>query len=455
MNIVLVGCGKIGSTLTKALLKENHNIIVIDSNEKVIENVINSYDVIAICGNGTSYDILAQAGADKCDLFIAMTGSDEFNMLSSFIAKKMGAKHTVARIRDSKYTTPDFDYIKQNLDISLTVNPELMTAKFLYNVLKLPSAVSVERFSSGELEIIELIVKQGQPIIGKALYEIRKKYPINFLICSVQRAEEVIIPNGSFVLEEGDKIGVITSQNDSQKLLKLFGFEKINVKDVMIIGASKIALYLTKSLIASNNFVTVIDKDQKRCETFLEELNGGITAVCGDGMKQDLLLESGLQSTDAFVALTGNDEQNILMSLNAIDKKCDKVIAKINNQDLNAISNKIGIDCIVSPKEVVANALIRYARALQDSEGSKIETLYSIMNGLAEALEFIVLDDFKYANIQLKDLTLSKNTLIAGITRESKNIIPGGDDVILPNDRVIVITSGARINDLSEIIRKK
>ena len=455
MNIVLVGCGKIGSTLTKALLKENHNIIVIDSDEKVIDNVINSYDVIAICGNGTSYDILAQAGADKCDLFIAMTGSDEFNMLSSFIAKKMGAKHTVARIRDSKYTTPDFDYIKQNLDISLTVNPELMTAQFLYNILKLPSAVSVERFSSGELEIIELIVKQGQPIIGKPLYEIRKKYPINFLICSVQRAEEVIIPNGSFVLEEGDKIGVITSQNDSQKLLKLFGFEKIHVKDVMIIGASKTAYYLTKSLIASNNFVTVIDKDQKRCEAFLEEIHGGITAVCGDAMKQDLLMESGLTSTDAFVALTGNDEQNILMSLNAIDKKCDKVIAKINNQDLNAISNKIGIDCIVSPKEVVANALIRYARVLQDSEGSKIETLYSIMNSSAEALEFIVLDDFKYANIQLKDLTLSKNTLIAGITRESKNIIPGGDDVILPNDRVIVITSGARINDLSEIIRKK
>ena len=455
MNIVLVGCGKIGSTLTKALLKENHNIIVIDSDEKVIDNVINSYDVIAICGNGTSYDVLAQANVNKCDLFIAMTGSDEFNMLSSFIAKKMGAKHTVARIRDSKYTTPDFDYIKQNLDISLTVNPELMTAQFMYNILKLPSAISVEKFSSGDLEIVGLIIKHGQPIIGHALYELRKKYNLNFLICAVQRNDEVFIPNGSFTLQEGDKIGVITSYVDAHKLLKFFGFEKIHVKDVMIIGASKTAYYLTKSLIASNNFVTVVDKDLKRCEAFLEEINGGITAVCGNAMKQDLLMENGLSTTDAFVALTGQDEQNILMALNAIDKKCDKVIAKINNEDLNSISNKIGIDCIISPKEVVTNTLIKYARALQNSEGSKIETLYSIMNGSAEAVEFVVLEDFKYANIPLKDLILTKNTLIAGIIREGKNIIPGGDDVILPNDRVIIIASNSSVNDLSEIIRKK
>ncbi len=455
MNIVLVGCGKIGCTIIKALLKENHNLIVIDKDEKVIQNVTNSYDVIAICGNGTSYDVLAQADAHKCDLFIAMTGADEFNMLSSFIAKKMGAKHTIARIRDSKYTTPDFDYIKQNLGISLTVNPELMTAQFMYNILRLPSAVSVEPFSSGELEIIELIVKKGQSIIGLPLYEIKSKISINFLICSVQRGEEIIIPNGSFTLQEGDKIGVIASYSEAHKLLKLLGFDKIHVKDVLIVGASKIARYLTKSLIATNNNVTIVDKDQAHCEEFLEEIQSGAMVVCGDGMNLDLLMESGLSTTDAFVALTGNDEQNILMSLNAIDNKCDKIITKINNQDLNGLSNKIGIDCIVSPKEVVANSLIRYARALESSEGSKIETLYSIMNASAEAVEFIVLDDFKYANIPLKNLTLSKNTIIAGITRGNKNIIPGGDDVILPNDRVIVITSGTSVNDLSEIIRRK
>ena len=223
----------------------------------------------------------------------------------------------------------------------------------------------------------------------------------------------------------------------------------------MIIGASKIAHYLTKSLISSNNTVTVIDKDQARCEAFLDEIPSGTTVVCGNGMKQDLLMESGLSSTDAFVTLTGNDEQNILMALNAIDKDCQKVIAKINNEELDNLSTKMGIECIVSPKEVVTNALIRYARALQNSEGSKIETLYSLMNGTAEALEFIVLEDFKYVNIPLKDLVLSKNTIIAGIIRGSNNIIPGGDDVILPSDKVIVITSGATINDLSEIIRKK
>ena len=223
----------------------------------------------------------------------------------------------------------------------------------------------------------------------------------------------------------------------------------------MIIGASKTAYYLTKALVSSNNSVTVIDKNQKQCEDFIEEIKNGVTMVCGDGMSKDVLLENGLSTTNAFVALTGNDEQNILMSLSALEKECDKVITKINNQDLYAMSNKMGIESIVAPKEVVANALIRYARAIESSKGSKIQTLYSIMNGTAEALEFIVLDDFKYANIPLKDLTLSKNTIIAGITRESKNVIPGGDDVILPNDKVIVVTAGNTINDLAEIIRRK
>lgn len=455
MDIVIVGCGKIGTTLIKSLLKEHHNIIAIDCSESAISSVINSYDVIGICGNGTSQETLTQANVQKCDLFIAMTGSDEFNMLSSFMAKKLGAKHTVARISDLKYTTPDFDFIRKHLGISMTVNPELMTAKFIYNVLKLPSAISVETFSSGGFEIIELNIKKEQGLIGEPLFEIRKKCPFNFLICAVKRNDELFIPNGFFTLQEGDKIGMIASSYDAPKLLRHFGFEKMHVKNAMIVGASKIASYLSKMLVNSNNSVTVIDKDKARCESLLEELNGAITVVCGDGMSKDLLLEGGLSNTDAFIALTGNDEQNILMSLSAIENECPKVITKINRADLNAMSNKMGIECIISPKDVVADSLIRYARALQTTDASQIETLYSIIGGSAEAVEFMVLPDFKYTNIPLKDLSLNKNTLIAGIIRNGKNIIPGGDDLILPNDKVIVITPNMNVTDLSEIIRKK
>ncbi len=455
MKITIAGCGKIGTAIIKSLLKERHDIIIIDSNEEIVNNVINKYDVIGICGNATSCDLLLQANTDKCDLFIAVTGSDEYNMLSSFIAKKMGAKHTIARIRDSKYSTPDFDFIKQHLGISMTINPEYMTAQVLYNILKLPSAINVETFSSGGFEIIELNVKKDQKIIGVPLYEVRKSLPINFLICAVQRGEEVFIPNGASVLQEGDKIGIIVSYDDAHKLLKLIGMEQIHIKDVMIVGASKIAYYLSKFLTSSKNSVTVIEKDKAQCETFLENVGGGVNVVYGDGMNQDLLLENGITNSDAFVALTGKDAENILMSASALDKPSLKVITKINNEELFLNAEKMGIECIISTKNVVVDAVIRYVKALQNTSGSKIETLYSLMDGTAQAMEFLVSNDFKYAEIPLKNLTLAGNTIIAGIIRKSENIIPNGEDVILPNDKVIIITSNDKINDLSEIIRRK
>ncbi len=455
MKITIVGCGKIGTAIMKSLLKERHDIIVIDSNEEIVNNIVNKYDVIGICGNATSYDLLRQANTDKCDLFIAMTGSDEYNMLSSFIAKKMGAKHTIARIRDSKYSTPDFDFIKNHLGISMTINPEYMTAQVLYNILKLPSAISVETFSSGGFELIELNVKKDQKIIGVPLFEVRKSLPINFLICAVQRGEEVFIPNGLSVLQEGDKIGIIVSYDDAHKLLKLIGTEQILIKDVMIVGASKIAYYLTKFLLSGKNSVTVIEKDKTACEKFVEHIGGGVNVVYGNGLNKDLLLENGLSNSDAFVALTGKDADNVLMSVSALDKQSLKVITKINSEELIANAEKMGVECVVSAKNVVEDAVNKYVKALKDTIGSKIETLYSLMNGTIEAIEFLVTSDFKYAGVPLKDLTFKSNAIIAGIIRNSENIIPNGEDVILANDKVIIITSNNKVLELSEIIRKK
>ena len=455
MKITIVGCGKIGKAIMKSLLLERHDIIIIDSNEEIVNSIINKYDVIGICGNATSYDLLREANTDKCDLFIAMTGSDEYNMLSSFIAKKMGAKHTIARIRDSKYTTPDFDFIKKHLEISMTINPEYMTAQVLYNILKLPSAINVETFSSGEFEIIEINVKKEQNIIGIPLYELRKNYPINFLICAVQRGDEVFIPNGSSILQEGDKIGIIVSYDEAHKLLKLIGAEQIHIKDVMIVGASKIAYYLSKFLLDSKNSVTVIEKNKSVCEAFAENIGGGVNVVYGDGLNQDLLSENGLSQSDAFLALTGKDSENVLMSVSKLNKDDLKVITKINSEETIQNAEKMGIECIVSAKSVVKDAVNRYVKSLQHTIGSKIETLYSLMDGTVQAIEFLVTPDFKYADIQLKDLTFNSNTIIAGIIRKGENIIPNGEDVILANDKVIIITSNNKVLELSEIIRRK
>lgn len=451
MKIIIVGCGKIGTALLESLVSEEHDIVVIDSDRKVLEEINNIYDVMCVCGNGADSDALEEANSDKADLFIAVTNSDELNMLSCFFAKKMGAEHTVARIRKTDYNDKSLNFMKQTLDLSMSINPEYRAAKELYNILKMPSAVKIESFSSGSFEMVEIKLKPDSMLDGMTLVEMRGKFKAKFLICAVQRDGKVFIPSGNFVLHSGDKIGLTASQPEILKLLRELKLMQKQAKDVIILGGSRTAFYLAKRLIAAGNNVKIIEQNIERCEE-ISELLPGVSVIHADGTQQEVLEEEGIATTDAFVALTGIDEENILISYYAQKKGVPKVIAKVNRDELVSIADNMGLDCVISPKKIIADVLTQYARALQNSLGSKVETLYKLMDSNVEALEFTVSTDFIGVQTPLKEMSLKPHILIAGIIRGRKTIIPAGDDMIFPGDKVIIIAEQKGLNDLSDII---
>ncbi|MBO5869260.1 MAG: Trk system potassium transporter TrkA [Clostridia bacterium] len=453
MKIVIVGCGKIGTSILENLVGEGNDVVAIDISPSVIDEIGNVYDVMCVCGNGADTETLEEAGVSKAELFVAVTDSDELNMLACFVAEKMGAKHTIARIRKPEYNDKSLDFMSKQLNLTVSVNPEWMAARELFNILKLPAAVNIENFSGGNLEMVEIRLKQDSILDGLSLIELRRKYKAQYLVCAVQRGNEVYIPDGNFVLKSGDKIGVTASSVEIQKLLKMLNLVQKSARNVMILGASRISFYLAKRLINSGSNVVIIDNDEKVCKKFADELPEAVI-ICGDGAEQELLLEEGLGTTDAFVALTGKDELNILISIFASSQNVPKVISKVNRNELASMADKLGLDCIVSPKHIVSNLVARYARAIKNSQGANsIESLYKLMDGSVEALEFNVSKDFKGLKTPLKDLTLKPNILIAGIIRGRKSLIPGGNDEILSGDRVVVIVSGQRLLDLDDILR--
>lgn len=454
MKIIIVGCGKIGETLLQNLEAEGHDITVVDRNQKVINEVSNIYDVMCVCGNGVDNDTLNEAKVSKADLLISVTDSDEINMLICFIAKKMGASYTVARVRNPEFNDKRMGQVKQYLDLSLTINPEFLAALEIFNILKLPAAINIETFSRRNFSMIELVLKEGTHLDGMSLIELRKKYNLNFLISVVKRGDEVYIPDGNFVLKTGDHICLTANFVEIQKLLKVLGLAKKQSKSVMILGASTTSYYLAKMLLRSGSDVTIIDKDINRCNKFAEILPGAVI-INGDGAEQDVLLEEGITSVDAFASLTGIDEENILISFFAQSQNVPRVIAKVNRNELASMAEKLGLDSIVSPKKAVSNVITSYARALQNTLGSNVETMYKLMDGSVEALEFNVQSDFKGQHIALKDIKLKKDVLIAGIIRKRKAFVPTGDDEIVAGDKIIVIAKSDvhRMNDLSDILR--
>lgn len=454
MRITVVGCGKVGCTLIESLLSEGHEIVAMDNNPEVVTEISNIYDVMTLCGSGTDADALLEAEADKCELLIAVTGSDEFNMLSCFIAKRLGTAHTVARIRGPEYNDKSLGFLKKELDISMAINPEQLVAHELFNVLKLPSAVKVETFSRGSFEMVELYLGENSRLDGTSLTELRRKIPGSFLVCAVERDGEVYIPDGNFVLKNGDKIGVTAASTEIPRLLKKIGLLQPRARSVMILGATRTSYYLAKLLIAAGNAVKIIDSDRERCREFSEILPEAVI-INGDAAHQELLLEEGIGNVDAFAALTGLDEQNILISYFAMEQRVPKVIAKITRAEFNGTAERLGIDTIASPLKSVADVSVRYARALENSLGSPVETLYKLMNGSAEALEFKVAADCGIIGIPFKELPTKRNILVAGIIRGRKTIIPTGDDMLKSGDRVVIISAGRHLNELSDIAERQ
>ncbi len=453
MNIIVMGCGKIGEEILSSLVSEGHDVTAIDTKADVITEITNNYDVMSVCGNGADNEILEEANVDKAEMFIAATSSDEVNMLACFIARKMGARNTVARIRNPEYNDQSLGFLRQNLGLSMSINPERLAAQELFDILKLPSAAKIDTFSSRNVQMIEMRLKQDSALNGIKLADFRSKCRSNVLVCAVQRGEEVFIPDGNFEIHGGDKIGVTGTRPEILKMLKSLGIIQKQAKSVMILGASKSAYYLAEMLLKIGTTVKIIEKDRDIARNMTDRLPKAVV-INADGAKQDILIEEGLKSIDAFVALTGLDEQNILISVSATLQGVPKVISKINRSEYINMAEKLGMDCIVSPREIASNKIVRYARALQNSLGSNVETLYKLMDGRVEALEFNVKSDCKFLNIPLKDLQLRSNTIIAGIARGRKPITPTGDDVFMAGDRVIVIAAAnRRLQDFSDIIK--
>lgn len=452
MYIVIMGCGKIGADILASLVAEGHDVTALDQNADTLNDITNIYDVMTVCGNGLDYETLMEAGTANAELFVAMTFSDEVNIMSCFLARKIGARHTVARISKPDYKGRGLAFIRQQANISMFINPDQVTAAAIFNTLKLPSGIHSEYFSKRNFEMIEMQIKQNSPLNGLKLFEIRNRIKARFLVCVVRRGQKVFIPDGNSELEQGDVINVTAAPSEVDKLLKACGYLEKGIHNVMILGGSGTAYYLGKMLEENHNAVKIIEKDRQRCRELCEAIPEAVV-INGDGAKQEILLEEGLTSTDAFVSLTGIDEENILMSIYAASQNVPKALTKVDRNEFKEMAEKLGLENIVTPRELISNSMVRYARALENSMGSNVETLYKLMGGEAEALEFNVRQSFKKVQIPLKYLDLKPDILIGGIVRGRRTIIPDGDDVIMVGDRVVVIASGQRLYDLADILR--
>ena len=449
MKIIVIGDGKVGRTIVQHTCQEGHELVVIDTNPDAVEQVVQKYDVMGICGNGASYDIQKSAGVDKHSLVIAATESDETNILSCLIAKKLGAKSTIARVRSFEYMN-QVNIIQKDLGITMTINPEQESANEIAKILKFPEALHVESFSN-QVDLVELFIPEDNPLVGLSLIDVSKKYNIKVLICAVQRDDDVFIPSGTFTLQAKDKIHVTASRSDLKSFINKTGLFEEKIKDVMIIGGGKISVYLATELLKNKYNVKIIDNDHDRCVE-LSELLPKATIIHGDGSDQQVLHDEGLQQADALVCITGIDEENIIVSMYAYKLGVQKIITKISKISFVGLMESISMASVIAPQEITATKIVSYVRALNNSRGSNIKTLHKLINNQVEALEFIAKEDKDLIDVPLKDLKLKENTLIAAIVRDGRVIYPSGMDCIKVNDNVIVVTTNQFLDDLNDIL---
>lgn len=450
MQIVVIGCGKVGRTLIEHLAMEGHDIVVIDNNSQNIEDIVNTYDVMGICGNGAIYDIQMEAGVNKADLFISVTSSDEVNLISCLIARELGAKNLIARVRNPDYAS-QISFMRDRLGISMMINPEKAAADEIARILKFPSALKVDQFAKGLVDLAEIKVKQGSKLVGISLSDLNRKFKSSVLVCALQRQQRVHIPDGRFYLEEGDKIHITASHKDLENFMVSAGIYERKIKSVMIIGGGRIAFYLSKQLAEIGIKVKIIDNDEKTCER-LSMLLPKADIINADGTDQDVLLEEGIEHVDACVSMTGIDEENVIISMYASKCNVPKVITKVNRFSIINMLESIGIESVISPKDITANQIVRYVRAKANKVDSGIETLYKIVDKKVEAIEFIANKNVSFLGVPLKKLNTKENLLVAGIMRGNKLIVPSGDDFIQAGDSVIIVTTNSFLTSLEDIL---
>ena len=452
MKFVVIGAGKLGGTLSAQLVQEGHNVTVIDNNSSAIQKMLNSQDLMCIEGNGATAKAQVDAGIKKADLLIATTAHDELNMLCCIVARKLGIDRSICRVRNPEYYN-QIDLIKNDLGLAMVINPELAAAGEIARVLIFPAAAKVEVFGKGKVEVVENRLPEDSPLVGLSLAEIYKKLKLQFLICAVQRDQEIFIPSGDFVLQENDKINVAASHSDLERFFKQNGGLKLKVRNVMIVGGGKIGYYLTQQLCEIGMRVKLIEKDYKRCTELCDMLPKAII-INGDGTDQDLLVEEGITEVDAFVALSNIDEENIIMSLFAKNNSKAKIVTKVNRDTYSEMASMLGLDTLISPKQLANGMIISYVRSLENaSSESRIESLYNIIGNRVEAIEFNVNEKITgLTGTPLRELRLKKNMLICAIIRKRQVLIPNGNDKIDPGDSVIIITMEHRFSELKDIL---
>lgn len=456
MKIIVVGCGKVGSALAGQLSEEGHDVSVVDKNQQVVNEVSSKYDVMGIVGNGGSYSVQKDLGVEDADLMIAASDSDELNLLCCLIAKKAGGCSTIARVRNPIYNS-EVGFIREELGLSMTVNPEYAAAMEASRLLKFPSAIKIETFARGNIELLKFPIPAKSLLDGHTLAEISRSIKGDMLVCAVERGprHDVTIPGGDFRLQAGDTISIVTGTESARAVMEKVGLKSRSVATCMIVGGGTIAYYLAKILLESNIAVTIIEKNPDRCNILSEELPQA-NVICGDAANQNVLLEEGIENCESFVSLTGMDEENIFLSLYArkASAKDIKLITKVNRINYDDIIDDMNLGSLLNPQHIAAEYIVRYVRAMANSIGSNVETLYNIIENKAEALEFLIQMGSPVLGIPLNDLPIRKGVLVACIYRNRKIIIPNGHSKIEVDDRVIVVTTRMGFQDIRDILEE-
>ena len=451
MNIVIVGGGSVGTAICTQLAREDHNITLIDESTAALAEITDSYDVYGVVGNGADVSVLQKANADKADLLIAVSAMDEINILCCAAAKKLGTKHTVARVRNPEYAEL-MQLLQSEMSLSFTINPELAAAEEISRLLRFPSATKINTFCHGKVELAEFVIDADSPFCGVSLNDLRRRLNIKFIVCGVLRNGEAHIPSGHFVIKAGDTVCITTSDRELTKLFKALGIYKTPIRNVLIAGGGRTTYYLLSHLKAAKISATVVEKDRTLCRELAAEY-ADATIICDNCTKQESLLEAGLESTDAFLALSGVDEENAIASMYAKTLGLRKIITMISRISYMDFFKSAGLESIVSPKSSTAANIVRYVRSMASTKDSNIQVLHKILDDRVEALELSVNNDIAgLTNVPLRQLRPRHGVLVACIVRGNDVIIPSGDDVIMKNDTVIVVTKDDGTKSIRDII---
>lgn len=451
LNIIIVGCGKVGMTLIEQLSKEGHDITIIDKNAAKVQEMSNLYDIMGLVGNGASYSVQMEAGIENADLIIAVTASDELNLLCCTVAKQVGDCAAIARVRTPDYSK-EAGYLREKLGLTMIINPELEASLETARILYLPTALEVNSFAHGQAEIVKFKIPEGNLLDGMTIATLGKSITNEILICAIEREGEVYIPGGNFQMAKDDIVSFVAPRRHIRSFLKKIGFKTKQVKDAMIVGGGKASYYLAKQLIAMGIDVKIIEQNKERCEELSILLPEAII-INGDGTDEEVLREEGIEYAQAFIPLTGIDEENIMLTLHAKQVSNAKLITKINRSTFKNVISKLDLGSVIYPRYITSEAIIAYVRAKKNSTNSNIETLYHMFDNRAEAIEFRVNEPSSVTGIPLKDLMLKNDLLVSFIYRNGKVQIPSGLDTIEVGDTVMIVTTHTGLDNIQDIIR--